>query len=620
MSRLSPGGPASPISPTNPAGHVSLFVSAVSSEFAPAREVLRHELAGPQVDLQIQEDFIAAGTTTLRKLDDYIRHCHAVIHLVGARTGAPAHPQALADLRTDHPDLATKLPMLADSLADGAPALSYTQWEAWLALYHGKTLLICVPDDAARGTAAADAADATQEPTEDATPDAAQRAAQQAHLQRLEAAGHYPQIRFSDATQLALRLRNAAILGRLLDAAGARPPPRRLPWRSLGPLFAGRADEIAALRDAFGAPPTRTTPVVAQVLHGVGGVGKTRLAVEYAWQHADDYRAILFISASEPSVLASHFTALCAPDVLDLPEWHASEPAQQRAAVQRWLNAHPGWLLIIDELDDDAAAQAAEALLPPLTGGHILLTSRLAHWSGELTARALPTLPPAAARDFLLQRTRNRRRTRADDTAKAAELAEELGHLALALEQAAAYIATTRQTLADYLADWRQNDHDRRAALAWYDPRLMHYPKSVAQTWQTTFDRLSDTARELLCMLAWLAPEAIPESLLDTPAAGAADDDAARVQARTMRGALTELDGYSLVHRADDNASVRLHRLVQTVSRDQQHDDARHATDDRVPPALRAALVWLDDAFVGDPGDVRDWPRLEPLAPHARTV
>ncbi|MBL8397698.1 MAG: hypothetical protein JNL84_06060 [Candidatus Accumulibacter sp.] len=189
--------------------------------------------------------------------------------------------------------------------------------------------------------------------------------------------------------------------------------------------------------------PTQALPVVAHVVHGVGGVGKTRLAVEYAWRRAADYAAIFFLGGSDAGVLASHLAALCAPDLLDLPEHQANEQARQEAAVRRWLNAHPGWLLILDELDTPAAAQAAADLLPKLAGGHVLLTSRLAHWSRELAALALPTLAPAAARDFLLQRTENRRRRQADDAANAAAIAHELGHLALALEQAGAYIAET---------------------------------------------------------------------------------------------------------------------------------------------------------------------------------
>jgi hypothetical protein len=93
---------------------------------------------------------------------------------------------------------------------------------------------------------------------------------------------------------------------------------------------------------------------------------------------------------------------------------------------------------------------------------------------------------------FPLVRTANRRRKRADDSEQARKLAKELGCLALALEQAGAYIEKNRQTFGQYLEDWR-GKHDK--VIGWYDARLMQYPKSVAMTWQTSFDQLSRPAR-----------------------------------------------------------------------------------------------------------------------------
>ena len=213
-------------------------------------------------------------------------------------------------------------------------------------------------------------------------------------------------------------------------------------------------------------------------------------------------------------------------------------------------------------------------------------------------------LSPEAAVDFLLARTEAKRRKQADDPAAARTLAEELGRLALALEQAGAYIAQERLSFAHYLARW-QGQRDK--VLAWFDPRLMQYPKSVAITWQTSFDQLGEPARRLLQRLAWLAPEPIPESLLDVPVP---ELDAAEAD---PFGALAELESYSLVTRAADTPSFSVHRLVQEVTRRSQRDDPAHA-------ALTEALQWIDAAFVGDPQDVRNWPVLDPLVPHARAV
>jgi len=128
---------------------VNLFLSTVSAEFRSYRDTLRHDLDRPKVAVKVQEDFIATGSATLDKLDTYLAGCDAVVHLVGDMTGALAQAPSLALIRQRYPDLASRLPPLAPSLEPGAPALSYTHWEAWLALYHRKTLLIAVPEDGA---------------------------------------------------------------------------------------------------------------------------------------------------------------------------------------------------------------------------------------------------------------------------------------------------------------------------------------------------------------------------------------------------------------------------------------------------------------------------------------
>src|SRR5262249_41792591 len=144
----------------------------VTAEFGSYREALRYYLTRPNVSVAVQEDFIVTGTETLDKLDDYIRHCDAVIHLVGDMTGALAQMPSLTVIGSRYPDFGEKLPPLASFLQQRVPSLSYTQWEAWLALYHGKPLIIAVPED---GAPRDERYVLTSE----------QRAAQQAHLQRL---------------------------------------------------------------------------------------------------------------------------------------------------------------------------------------------------------------------------------------------------------------------------------------------------------------------------------------------------------------------------------------------------------------------------------------------------
>ena len=202
-------------------------------------------------------------------------------------------------------------------------------------------------------------------------------------------------------------------------------------------------------------------------------------------------------------------------------------------------------------------------------------------------------------------------------------MAVELGQLALALEQAGAYIVRYKSTLAGYLEEW-QKRHER--VLAWFDERLMQYPWSVAVTWQTSFDRLSQPARRLLQLLSWLAPDPIPELLLEAGGGPFAVSHLRFFQKlkeflsfhraeryANARDALAELAEHSLLKRSDEEPTFSVHRLVQDVTR-------RTLPERTKLPCLKQALRWVDLAFVGDPSDVRSWPNLEPLMPHARTI
>lgn len=102
------------------------------------------------------------------------------------------------------------------------------------------------------------------------------------------------------------------------------------------------------------------------------------------WRHSRDYCALLFITASTPQGLATNLAALVGPKALNLPEQELTEQAEQAAAVLRWLQQNPGWLLILDNVDNREAAEAVESLLAQLSGGKVLITSRLAQWSGSV--------------------------------------------------------------------------------------------------------------------------------------------------------------------------------------------------------------------------------------------
>ena len=166
-----------------------LFLSAASEEFRSYRDVLRSRLQRPNVMVHVQEDFIPTGTETLDKLDLYIKDCDAVVHLLGDRTGAWARAPTVEKLKERYPDLAERLPALKPLLDSREPLLSYTQWEAYLAIYHRKVLLIA--------QAAPEASRDRNVPT---NPES--QAAQSAHLERLRQLGRYSEITFTSHDQL----------------------------------------------------------------------------------------------------------------------------------------------------------------------------------------------------------------------------------------------------------------------------------------------------------------------------------------------------------------------------------------------------------------------------------
>ena len=528
---------------------MKLFLSCVSSEFKSYRLKLANHLAaarGGSFEIKVQEDFQQGGFTLLEQLADYLRGCDVVIHLVGDACGARPGPEHVTAL----------LRSLGETASDPRPEWSYTQWEYHLARRFGKRTLVYV----ARPDAPRD-----REPPASASDDDAR--IQQAHRDLIFRSGeHYKE--FASPTNL---------MREVFYDLGLNPESvkvNNLPLKTLGALFKGREEFLGQIQQAFGRLDHRghrrvaaiTASATAAAVHGLGGIGKTRAAVEYAHRHADEFTALLFVRADSPSSLEQNLAALCGAMVLDLPEKDARETEVQVAAVLRWLQQHPGWFLIFDNVDSEDAARAVEALLSRLSSaGQVLVTSRLSGWSGAVESLALDVLAEADAAAFLLERTEERRRKDPDDPDQARRLAVELGQLALALEQAGAYIARQLLTFAQYLDLWKSK-HD--AVLTWFNERLMQYPLSVAVTWQTSFDQLTPAGRDLLNLLAWFAPDPIPESLLTAGGGPWGDGDSEHpVPSVDPLDALADLDAYSLVTRSTDSPSFSVHRLVQDVTR-----------------------------------------------------
>ena len=583
---------------------MKVFLSCVTREFGSYRQRVAAQLAAlprQAFEVKVQEDFQQGSFTLLEQIGAYIRECDLVLHLVGDSSGArpsPEHVQAM-------------FAKLGEATPTPLPELSYTHWEYNLGLRFGKRMFCYV----AAPEAERDSGPKTQEPE-------AELRMQIAHRERIRRDGKDYR-RFQGRHDL---------VRRIFFDLGLSPTDKagNLPFASIGRLFKGRDEFVLKLRETLdearhgGGIRAHGPGVPAAVVHGLGGVGKTRATLEFAHRYADEYTATLFVSADSPATLETNLALLCGAAVLDLAEKEDHATERQVAAVLRWLNRNHAWILLLDNVDSDEAVGAVRKLLARLAGtGEVVITSRFSRWSREVETLELDPLNEPSSTAYLLESTARLRRDEPEDKERAQELGFELGQLALALEQAAAYINALGISFRDYLERWRRH---RDRMLSYHDELATHASHSVAVTWLTSFERLSENGRRLLRMLCWLASEPIPRSLLHAgggPFAAMAlrgitespglSEEKREGLVLDAEEALGELWKYSLARSSPDKLTFSVHPLVQEVTR-------RTLPEGEVQPMTEAALRWVDAGFKGNPRDMRLWPTLEPLASHGKTA
>ena len=549
----------------------SVFISAVTREFGVARDALANKLQARGIVVKVQRSFELGEGSTLDKLHDYIKGCDRVIAVIGTYSGMFPPDDAVTDA-------------FRKMLPAHMTRASMTQWEVIFAREYKKQIFFF------------EAADFTPEQPPAAHDDAVAQAAWRDWLFD----GGIGRDRACFANADALR----ADVMSLPWPDLAQPKPSNLPI-SIGRLFKGREEFLDKLRASFEHKPAAA--ITGKAVHGLGGIGKTRAAIEYGHAHRDDYTAQFFLTAKSENDLKDSLAALTGATVLNLPEKDVPDLDARVAAMIHWLRAHPGWLLIIDNVDDEPAASAVRRFMEMVSssGGHVLITSRVSDWGHMVEPLELDLLSVAAAKDLLLEATP--RRTKHDDEDEAlTRLADDkLGCLSLALVQAAAFIDEKHIGFADYITRFDKESARLLAKLGPVAIKNLRYPLPVALTWAASFAHLSDAGRLLLDMLAFLSIEPIPRSLIDVwPEADAVDLD----------DGLSDLTRYSFVHWEGNNSGFTVHRLVAQVTRDNLDDAARER-------ALTALFPWLKVVNPAmNAGDIRCWPKVMPLLPHALAV
>lgn len=357
--------------------------------------------------------------------------------------------------------------------------------------------------------------------------------------------------------------------------------------------LAGREADLAALHRLLGQHRR-------VAIHGLGGVGKTQLAIAYLNRRRDACPdGCFWLRADQSTTLLADLASLSWR--LLLPERELPVQELQIEAVLRWLREHDRWLLVVDNLERTVAAEMRR-WLPPDLPGHLIITSRSPHGSVRL---GLEPLPVEVATRFLL------RRTGKDDAAAARSISEALGSLPLALEQAAAYlIENDWRSLAEYAELLRIRTADLLSAGEPED-----YPLPVATTWNISFQRIEQdqpAAAALLRVCAFLAPDDIPIGVLQAGADQFPDQLRLALEDEIeCDRAVRTLRGFSLLGRQGDG--LRVHRLVQWVVRDSLEVEQRTLW-------LNTVIRVLVRAFPGEVNDPEWWPLCVRLLPHAQAA
>lgn len=522
-----------------------------------------------------------------------------LIHLIGQKPGSVADSAAVAEyLASVDKDsgFLRSYPGLRAALGDFS-GITYTQWEVLIALHLGITVFVY------------------GDPTH-ADPAHPQRA----HLDRLVAARRYSDT-FTDEADLKDKIWADLMFYYRQSLPAAQVPeifkPSNIPGIYSGSLFLGREDFLRDLRSSL-LKKTHATAIThtaaATGIAGLGGIGKTHAAVEYACRNQANYTATLFVSGDSPERLDAGFSALF--DTLRLGTSGDVERDQsvRITAVKNWFNSNRDWLLIVDNVDDKAAAGALTGCFGSLTHGHVLITSCLQNWGSSVETLNIEVLSTEDSSDLLLQLTEEKRRRTDDEASQVRRLAELLEGLPLALHQAAGYIKEQRLTFADYIAHYEE---EAAGVLDWFESHIIPYErpdmlarKPVLITWKTSFDKLDADTRFWLLVFAHFAPDPIPEFLLDS--APEAPDEV-KTRHRAALKAIAQAETYSLLTRYDDPPRFKLHRLVQHIIRLTASEADRTA-------ALAMGIQLFDENDLGNPTDVRTWPRWNPVQAHAGSL
>ncbi|REE95625.1 FxSxx-COOH system tetratricopeptide repeat protein [Thermomonospora umbrina] len=368
----------------------------------------------------------------------------------------------------------------------------------------------------------------------------------------------------------------------------------RVPQRNNN--FTGRSELLEQLRPLSGA---QVTALVPTALHGLGGVGKTQLAVEYAHRHKSEYDLVWWIPADQPMLIPAALARLARPlGITEAEVIGVNEAAEAVLDALRRGDPIDRWLLVFDN------AQDPEDVLGhiPDGPGEVIITSRNVEWTGPVRTLTVDVFDRDESAEFL------ERRVPGIPPGEAGRLADALGDLPLALEQAGAFQNVTGMPTDEYLQQL-----EKRTSLLLSEGQPSDYELPLAATWSLSVGQLREShpeAVDLLNLCAFFGPDPIPRDVLsgghahlDSPLGDLLGDPL------RFSKAVGAIGRHSLVQIDREQRTLSVHRLVQKQLRDNVSESAARTFRHSVELLLAAACPT-------DPDDTSSWSVFQRLLPH----
>ncbi|MEV4515769.1 FxSxx-COOH system tetratricopeptide repeat protein [Dactylosporangium sp. NPDC049525] len=384
------------------------------------------------------------------------------------------------------------------------------------------------------------------------------------------------------------------------DADRAASTKQSTTWGGVPPRnnnFAGRKDLLTQIHDAR--QSASSPSLLLQALHGLGGVGKTNLAIEYAYQFQEDYDLVWWVPADEERLIRRSLVSLARR--LGLPE--SADADDTIGAVLDGLRRgqpHERWLLIFDNAGDPEAIQNYR---PRAGHGHVLVTSRSNRWPGYADTISVDVFTEDESVEMFGKRWKGL------TEAEARSLGTRLGHLPLALEQAAAVHNETGMSLQEYLTALGETPY---RVLAEGTPA--GYPNSLADTFRVAYRELrnkSEAAAQLFGVCAMMSTQPISVAVLIRGRGGqlpAPLSTELRTE-MTRRNAIRDMGSHALAQFDAGRNFIKIHNLVGDLLREELGDEERAVL-------TKAAHSILALANPGEPDNLQNWPALAQINPH----